>query len=566
MKTLLKKQRALLSLIIAISVLFAGTSVASAVLLEKILDAVTSQNWQLFRTTAILVPVYVVTAAAVIMLNEILVKKLIVRIIRQLRDEVYGGILQREPEGFRSANTAEYISALTNDIKIIEDNALVPFMQSIQYFLIFIGTVAALLYYNPLIAILMFGCLIVMYLVPAAFGKLIARRQEKLSGRLAEFTAGLKDQLSGFEVIHSFNLTRRMLKQFKIKNEEVTVAKYDVDRMIMISTGLAQALAAGTQLLVVLVSGWLVLRGHMTAGVLLAILQLSGTFVHPVGIIMENLSMIQSTKPIFEQFEKLKKQTIDPVFNGEEMPAFDTAVVFEDVSFAYNPDCPVLEQINLQFKKNKKYAIIGTSGCGKSTLIRLMGAEYGAYEGNITVDGKELREVKLDEWLEHFSAIHQDVYMFDESISENIDLHYQYDEDVWNHALAVSGVRKFLDQIPGGIDAPAGENGSNLSGGQRQRVAVARALIRSKPILVLDEGTSALDMQTAYDIESALLDTPDITIINITHNLNPQTLRRYDEILFMNEGRIAAVGDYDTLMVDNKSFAEFLQIQKEEVA
>lgn len=565
MKIILSGHKLLFTLIIAVSILNAGINVAAAVLLQKILDSVTGQDWQLFRLMVLLVPCYVALAAVTGSLGEVLNKKLIARIICQIRGEAYNGIIQREPARFRTVNTAEYISALTNDIKLIEDNTLIPFLQSVNFSLIFIGTVIALLYYSPLIALLIFGCLCLMYLVPAVFGKAIARHQEKLSESLAVFTTNLKDQLSGFEVIHSFHLTSRMLNKFKVKNEEVTEIKYDADRMTMISAGLAQALAAGTQLLVVLVTGWLVLRGHMTAGVLLAILQLSALFVQPVGLIMENLAKIKSTKPIWDRLDGLKRQEIS-VFSGTLPLTFETTMEFRDVSFAYMENSPILQQVNFRFEKNKKYAIIGASGCGKSTLIRLLGTEYGDYQGSIEIDGKELRKVKLEQWLEHFSVIHQDVYMFDESIRENIDLHHSFDSDDWSHTLAVSGVSKFLDQIPGGIDAPVGENGANLSGGQRQRVAVARALIRKKPILILDEGTSALDMQTAYDIESALLAMPDITMINITHNLDPQSLGRYDAVLFMVEGRILAAGDYDTLKTQCKSFADFLLIHKEEVA
>jgi ABC-type multidrug transport system fused ATPase/permease subunit len=181
------------------------------------------------------------------------------------------------------------------------------------------------------------------------------------------------------------------------------------------------------------------------------------------------------------------------------------------------------------------------------------------------MDGRELHELDIDQLLSHVSVIHQGVYMFDETIRDNIDLHRTYSEDEWDRALRLSGVNKFLPQMEHGLDTQVGEGGSNLSGGQRQRIAVARALIEGKPILVLDEGTSAVDPQTAYDIESALVELDTLTMITITHNLRPEMLRRYDKIFYMENGRIAETGDFDTLIEKDGAFASFQRIDDKDV-
>lgn len=207
---------------------------------------------------------------------------------------------------------------------------------------------------------------------------------------------------------------------------------------------------------------------------------------------------------------------------------------------------------------------MGASGCGKTTLVRLLGAGYGGYTGRITYDGRELHQLDIDKLLAQISVIHQNVYMFDESIRDNIDLHRTYTDAEWQRALAVSGVERFLDEMAQGLDTPVGENGQGLSGGQRQRVAVARALIQEKPILILDEGTSAVDGQTAHEIETALLGTPGITMLTVTHNLSPELLRRYDGIFFVAGGRIAEAGAYDSLVAAGAGFARFIEIEESE--
>ena len=563
MKFIFKKNWRLLCATILMSILFSFVSVGIAKILENILDAVTTQNWALFRTMLLVVPVYLALTGLVMVLSGLLTKKFITKAVQDLRAYAYNGILSRDPESFGAVNTADYISALTNDVKTIEESALIPLLQSIQYILVFLVTVAALFYYSPVIAGLMFLCLIVMYLVPASFGKAISKGQKRLSGNFAMFTAGLKDQLSGYDVIRSFQLTENVSKSFNANNDTLTRAKYRVDRLTSVSEGVAQMLAIGIQFMIMLVSGYMVLQGNMTAGVLLALIQLSGSFVQPVAVIIQNLSIMQGAKPVVERIINLGEKQ-PSAFSGTEMPVYQENIEFRDVSFGYKPEQPVLKKVSLTFEKNKKYAIIGASGSGKSTLIKLLSANYGGYTGQITMDGKDIRSVQLDELLAKISVIHQNVYMFDETIEENITLHHPYSLDEWEKAIEVSGVGRFLPQMEDDIRTPVGENGANLSGGQRQRIAVARAIIQKKPILILDEGTSAIDSQTAYDIETALLGIPDLTMLTITHNLNHELLRQYDQIVYIENGQAAAMGEYDALLRTSRQFCGFLQIQKKE--
>jgi len=563
MKFIFKKNWRLLCATILMSILFSIVSVGIAKILENILDAVTTQNWALFRTMLFVVPVYLALTGLVMVLSGLLTKKFITKAVQDLRAYAYNGILSRDPESFGAVNTADYISALTNDVKTIEESALIPLLQSIQYILVFLVTVAALFYYSPVIAGLMFLCLIVMYLVPASFGKAISKGQKRLSGNFAMFTAGLKDQLSGYDVIRSFQLTENVSKSFNANNDTLTRAKYRVDRLTSVSEGVAQMLAIGIQFMIMLVSGYMVLQSNMTAGVLLALIQLSGSFVQPVAVIIQNLSIMQGAKPVVERIINLGEKQ-PSAFSGTEMPVYQENIEFRDVSFGYKPEQPVLKKVSLTFEKNKKYAIIGASGSGKSTLIKLLSANYGGYTGQITMDGKDIRSVQLDELLAKTSVIHQNVYMFDETIEENITLHHPYSLDEWERAIKVSGVARFLPQMEDDIRTPVGENGANLSGGQRQRIAVARAIIQKKPILILDEGTSAIDSQTAYDIETALLGIPDLTMLTITHNLNPELLRQYDQIVYIENGQVAAMGEYEALLRTSRQFCGFLQIQKKE--
>ena len=545
------------------SLMLSVVAVASAFVLQNILDAIIDGDWEKLQSMIWVVVLYCVVTGVVAYMCSICAKRLLVLCVKDMRQALYRGIFSRDTETFQSVNTADYISALTNDLKIIEEDGLTPFVEVFQYVFMFIMAAIALFYYNPIIAGLVFASLVVTYLVPASLGKPISRRQGLLSAGFSLFTVKLKDQLSGYDVIHSFQLADRARNDFAIQNKNLVRKKFSVDKFMVASESLSGVLGAGTQLFVMLVAGYLAMQGEITAGVLLAILQLSGIFVQPIGVIMQSVPSIMGTRPVRDRVLELSSQQ-PSLFEGKKAPAFDEAIRFEGVSFAYTPEQPVLNELSATLEKNGKYVIVGGSGSGKTTLVRLLCANYGGYTGGISFDGVELRELDIDKLLTHISFIHQNVYMFDESIRSNIDLHREYSRDEWEKALATSGVDRFLELMEDGLDTPVGENGVNLSGGQRQRVAVARALIQKKPLLILDEGTSAIDRQTAYDIESALLGMPDITLITITHNLTPELLRQYDGILFLEDGRVAESGSYDTLMEAQAGFVEFLSIRERE--
>lgn len=560
MLKLFRNHKALFAVVMVMSTASAALTIAAAVILENILNAVTSGNWELFATMIGVVAAYIVVLLVVAVCGALVEKKLIVNTIRDLRTDVQSGIISRDTENYRKTNTADYLSALTNDMTIVEENAVVPFLNTIQYAIIFVMAAVTLFVYSPLIGGIMLVSLVLMYLLPASLGKPIGKRQEAYSTGLSLFTMKLKDQFSGYDVIRSYRLTDRVKKDFSSQNDELARKKFAVSKLLSFSEGIAAVVGAASQIGTMLVAGFLVLNGQMTAGALLAILQLAGAFVQPVAVIMQCVPQIQGAMPVLERLRDLSRPA-PSAFTGTDEPKFEKDIRFENLTFAYSEDQPVISQLDLTLEKGGKYALVGESGCGKSTLMSLLGGEHSAYAGAIRIDGAELRELAIDQLLGKMSTIHQGVYLFDDTIEYNIGLGRTYREEQWQAALKTSGVAKFLDQTGSGLATRAGEMGSKLSGGQRQRIAVARALIEQKPLLILDEGTSAVDVQTAYDIESALLELDDLTMVTITHNLRPELLSRYDAILFMREGRIQEIGTFDSLVEQQGAFASFHRLE-----
>jgi ABC-type multidrug transport system fused ATPase/permease subunit len=199
-----KKHKPLLIITLLFSFIVSVVSVGAAFVLQFILDAVVHSDWALFRTMLWVVPLYIAALILVALLEGICSKKLIMRTVRDMRQKLYNGILSRDTENYQSVNSADYISALTNDVKTVEEHGIVPLLQTLQYALIFLMALVALFYYSPLIAGLMLLSLIAMYLIPAALGQPISRKQSLLSKSFAMFTVRCKDQFSGYDVIRSF--------------------------------------------------------------------------------------------------------------------------------------------------------------------------------------------------------------------------------------------------------------------------------------------------------------------------------------------------------------------------
>jgi ABC-type bacteriocin/lantibiotic exporter with double-glycine peptidase domain len=294
---------------------------------------------------------------------------------------------------------------------------------------------------------------------------------------------------------------------------------------------------------VIFLSAWFIITGRISVGVLVGMVQATGMIIQPLTIIFQNLPKIKGAKPVIDRLTGLTDYE-NTAFSGTAIPTHETHITAQELKFSYDGKRQILNGVTAEIQRGCKYAIIGKNGCGKTTLVKLLCGYYADYTGKINYDGHELKELDHDKLTELSAAIHQNVYIFNESIYDNICLHKQYTDAELQNALILSGVSGFIGNMEHGLDTMAEENGANFSGGQKQRIAVARAIIQGKPILVLDEGTSAIDTQTAYDIENSLLGINDLTLITITHNLGEENLSRYDSIIHMDEGVIEKIGKY----------------------
>ena len=538
MKKYWKKNGFFLAVTLMAGILASVLASGIAILLQKVVDVAVTKQTEAFGKLFLFAIGYILVLCVMNYTSALMEKYLTEKMIKQYRRDIFKGIMDRRPIRYYRENTADYISALTNDMKLIEDNYIAALLNTFKLVVMFAVTLVILLILSPMVTAILILTFLLMFLLPATIGRCLEKRQDRVSAQMAAFTEKLKDILSGYEVLRSYDRIEAAKYRFQEENEEEIRVRFRAARLFALNEGLSDTLAVLSTITVIFVSAYLVLIGQITMGTLLALVQLSSSFMAPVMLLMQNVPRIQSMKAVIARLNSYAED--DPAVKPLplELPSFEKGIELDGASFSYDGEQTVLADITMRIDKGGKYAVMGPSGCGKTTLIKLLLGYFEDYGGSIRYDGRELRALDMDKIAGIISVIHQNVYLFNLSVRENILLFEEFDEAALAEAVEKSGVSLFIDEKEGGLDHGAGENGALLSGGQRQRVALARALIRRAPFVILDEGTSALDRKTACEIESRLLEDEELTLLTITHNPDPQLMRRYDGIYRMNDGRL----------------------------
>ena len=484
--------------------------------------------------------------------------------VNYLRCDIFTKILNKDMKDFSLDNSGKYISILYNDVKIIEDNLLNNIFLIISSFISFIISLIFLFSISPsiVIFIVIFG--ILGFIIPNALSKKLIVEKNNYSHNLEEITSVTKDLFSGFEVIKGFNIGSKINNIFKNSSNTVESTKKKCSILESIIKGFSLSFSVTVYLGVLILGGYLMYKGEISVGTAIIIIQLSTHIVGPVKTSISLINQIKSVSLIADKIDEILYDSCDDV-EEISLSKFENSIEVKNLDFSYTLDRKTLNNINLKFEKNKKYAIVGESGCGKSTLIKLLMRYYKDYDGDILIDNKDIHKVFSNDLYKNMSMIQQNVFMFDDSIKENIKLFANYSDEEVLSICDRSGLSNLISRLPDGINSLVGENGNKLSGGEKQRIAIARSLINNTKILILDESTSALDNETAYNLESSLLSIDDLTLIVVTHKLIKNILLNYDEIIVMKDGSVIEKGSFDYLINLKGYFYSLYYLQNEDL-
>ena len=478
--------------------------------------------------------------------------------LHQFKSNAYNLILNKNIESFNACETSLYTSAFTNDINYISENYIFSTFTIITNILLLISAIAVMILYSPILTVVAIGFSFIPLILALLVGSKLSSHEEKISNANASFMHYIKDNFIGYSTIKIFKAEKKMKELYQKNDYALEAIKEQKERTVIKIEFVQNATSLIAQVGVFLVGAYIAITSDkINASTILLFVQLMNYILNPIMVLPSLISKRRACNPLFDKMCKLV--TSDTSLEKEKL-VFNNQIDIENLQFAYEENKPILKGVNVVIEKNKSYAIVGQSGSGKSTFINLLLGRNLNYQGNINFDGIDLSNISIDSLYEITSVIEQNVFVFDDSILNNITMYENIDKDILKNIIVMSGLEKLVFEK--GIEYKCGENGSNLSGGEKQRIAIARGLVKKAQLMFLDEITSALDTETSNQIVSNILSLENITKIMITHNLDQQILSRFDQILVFRNGQIIETGTFDELIELNGIFKSLYELSE----
>ncbi len=491
--------------------------------------------------------------------QDTLMAKAALTIALNLRKKVYAHLQKLNLSYFEKSQTGDLTYRLTEDIDRIGEVVNKFFHQFIPCILQLIVVLGYMVYLNWQLTL---GALIiapVMALLIGWFGEKLLTYSRRSQDRISDLSAMLTEVFSGIRLVKAFAAEGYEINRFVQEAEQNRRAKYLAEQVKALQFVIVGFLEAMSILLLFFLGGWQISQGNLTGAGFISYVAGVALLIDPISITTSNYSEFKqgeaSCDRIFELLAIHPSVVEKP--NAIVLPQVSGTVEYRQITFAYQPEKPVLQNLNLLVKSGEMIALVGPSGAGKTTLVNLLPRFYEPEIGQILIDSIDIQDVTLSSLRRQIGIVPQETILFSGSIAQNIAFGQVYYEmkDVEN-AAKIANAHQFISQFPDGYHTWVGERGVNLSGGQRQRIAIARAVLLNPRILILDEATSALDSESEALVQEALERLMrQRTVFIIAHRLT--TVRRADRILVVEAGKIVESGTHEELLTKGERYACF---------
>ncbi|CAM5681877.1 Multidrug ABC transporter ATP-binding protein OS=Streptomyces antimycoticus OX=68175 GN=SANT12839_053090 PE=4 SV=1 [Streptomyces antimycoticus] len=485
------------------------------------------------------------------------------RAVFRLREDVEQKLARLPLSYFDKQSRGEVLSRATNDIDNIQQTLQQTLSQILASLLTIVGVLAMMFWISPLLALVALITVPVSVWVTTRIGKRAQPQfvaQWKTTGKL---NAHIEEMYTGHSLVKVFGREKESAELFREQNDKLYAAGFRAQSISGLIQPSMMFIGNLNYVLVAVVGGLRVASGALSIGDVQAFVQYSRQFSQPLTQVASMANMVQSGVASAERvFELLDapEQSAEPV-DARRPEAVRGQVAFEDVSFRYQPDTPLIDGLSLSVRPGQTVAIVGPTGAGKTTLVNLLMRFYEVSGGRITLDGVDIAEMSREELRSHIGMVLQDTWLFGGTIAENIAYGAQgasFEKIV--EAAKATYVDRFVRTLPDGYDSVIDEEGSNVSAGEKQLITIARAFLSEPSILVLDEATSSVDTRTEVLIQRAMASLRSgRTSFVIAHRLS--TIRDADVILVMESGRIVEQGSHDALLAAGGAYARLYASQ-----
>lgn len=533
MKDILLRNRRAFAKYVFASLFIVAEVVISNYIYANLLGVVQTKDLDRFYFFAVLGVLQTFLSAGMFIFSRFLRIGFMRDTILYIRRAAFDKIISKSYRSFNRKLKSEYVSNLVNDINNFENGYFYSLLNIIFGFSVYTVSLVILFFLDLKLGVIMFFVSILVFLINRTFQKRTVRLQEGVQRNNEKFTVNVSNTFSGLEILKLNRIEDRFLMNTMKEVDKVEQKKYQFFVFTFWQRKFSYLM--GTVIFIMLLLYILTfLTGDYDLSRLFFITTMANATIWPITETMPLLNDLKSHGNIIERI--LRKDEDEDREVGTKPFHLDDAIEVDGLTFAYEKKT-IIEDTGFSIEKGKKYLLKGASGAGKSTLINLLSKVNDDYEGEILVDGVSLKEISEKSFNEHASFIYQDVFLFEDTILENITLFKSYsDEDIASAVLG-AGLSGFIEGKENGLDEVIEENGRNISGGERQRISIARAIIRKPDILFADEITSALDETLGRLVEDTILSLPT-TVIAISHRFYPGVTDKYDYVLEIVNGKV----------------------------
>ena len=473
-----------------------------------------------------------------------------------------GDRLRNVPMGFFHDNSVGDITAtVTTDLNFLENYSMHILDKVTTGVLSMIVMAGCILAFDWRIGLIFVAGILLSFPIYSHMqkkGKALSAKRQKIQ---SEAVAATLEYVQGISVVKSFNMCDKNLSDIEDAYESNAAASYGVERVFTPLNMTYSMVFRISACMIMLCAGILAVGGDLSFANLAVILIASFTIFNPIEVMGQMTTMIRTMDAALDRVERIKQaKKIDE--NGRDIPLDSFDIGFEHVSFAYENGNPILKDVSFSIPQGSMTAIVGPSGGGKTTITRLIARFWDVQEGSITIGGHDVKEFTCDSLLKNMSMVFQNVYLFHDTIENNI----KFGCPDATHEQVVEAAKKacchdFISALPQGYDTVIGEGGSTLSGGEKQRISIARAMLKDAPIILLDEATASVDPENEVHLQQAISAlVKNKTLIVIAHRLS--TIWDADQILVVDNGKIVEKGVHAELIQQKGIYQKFWNIRQ----
>lgn len=486
-------------------------------------------------------------------------------VVRDIRRKIFTKILSLPLPFFSEERKGDIISRMTGDVQEVEASVMSSLEMFFQSPILILVYLSAMLMMSWQLTLFVFVMLPIMGTLIGKVGKNLKRHSREGQNKMGEILSLMEETLSGLRIIKAFNAEKKINQKFSDENESYRRIQNRLMRRRSLAHPMSEFLGTIVIVLVLWFGGTLILNhtGALTAPEFIAYIALFYSIINPAKNLTNAFYSIQKGLAAMDRIDdilKAESSILEPR-KPVKIKEFTDAITYRNISFAYNESKTVLKNINLTIPKGQTVALVGQSGSGKSTFVDLLPRFYDINEGEITIDGNNIKDFSFYDLRELMGNVNQDPILFNDTIYNNIAFGVENatPEKVEN-AAKIANAHDFIMQTENGYQTVIGDRGGKLSGGQRQRLSIARAVLKNPPIMILDEATSALDTESEKLVQEALDNLMrNRTSIVIAHRLS--TIKNANLICVFHEGEIAERGTHEELLQLNGIYTKLYQMQ-----